>query len=268
MINVHDIFKNGAATLVAFLFLSTFIISLYVIIKRHRQQLALKDEQINALNKLHDKLLQEKEWLIQEIHHRVRNNLQIVISLLNSQSVFLDNQDAIDAIRSSQHRMHALSLMHQKLYQTHNLTTIDMCWYIRELVEYLKENIITDTQIQFHLNTEELELDVALAIPVGLILNEAVSNAIKYAFPNSAQGIIGIELKKQTDTLWRLRIFDNGIGLPLQFDIEVTASLGMSLMRGLSEQLDASFHVQGQQGTVITIIFPVITGIGDKKSIK
>lgn len=225
--------------------------------QRSNLQLQQKQEEINIQNEQLMKLLQEKEWLLREIHHRVKNNLQIVISLLNSQSVYLDNQDAIDAIRNSQHRMYAMSLIHQKLYQTDNLATIDMSWYIRELSAYMKESFPTAATISFHLEISPLELDVAQAVPLGLILNEAVSNAIKYAFKGRSEGRIDISLENIAGQQWRLCIFDNGTGLPATFDLEATTSLGMNLMRGLSDQLDATFTVESKEGTIITIVFPV-----------
>jgi len=224
--------------------------------QRSNLQLQQKQEEINHQNELLRKLLVEKEWLLKEIHHRVKNNLQIVISLLNSQSIYLDNQDAIDAIRNSQHRMHAMSLIHQKLYQTDNLATIDMNWYIKELVAYMRESFPTETSITFQLQIAPLELDVAQAVPLGLILNEAVSNAIKYAFKGRQQGIISITLITLDDAHRELCIFDNGNGLPQQLNMEETTTLGMSLMRGLSEQLDGTFEVKNQQGTIIRVVFP------------
>lgn len=224
--------------------------------QRSNLQLQQKQEEINHQNELLKKLLVEKEWLLKEIHHRVKNNLQIVISLLNSQSIYLDNQDAIDAIRNSQHRMHAMSLIHQKLYQTDNLATIDMNWYIKELVAYMRESFPTETSITFQLQIAPLELDVAQAVPLGLILNEAVSNAIKYAFKDRQQGIISITLVTKDDSYRELCIFDNGSGLPQQWNLEETTTLGMSLMRGLSEQLDGTFEVKSRQGTIIRVVFP------------
>lgn len=152
---------------------------------KRRSNLVLEQKQgeINAQNELLRKILNEKEWLLREIHHRVKNNLQIVISLLNTQSAYLDNEDALVAIRNSQNRMHAMSLIHQKLYQSDNLAEIDMKWYIKELVDYMIECFGTDNKIQFTLETEAIKLDVAQAVPLGLILNEAISNVIKYAFP-------------------------------------------------------------------------------------
>ena len=140
-------------------------------------------------------MLIEKEWLLKEIHHRVKNNLQIVISLLNTQSAYVDNEDALLAIQNSQHRMHAMSLIHQKLYQSDNLANIDMSWYIYELISYMRECFDTDNKINFVLDTEKVYLDVAQAVPLGLIINEAISNAIKYAFPADRKGAVKIVLK-------------------------------------------------------------------------
>lgn len=225
--------------------------------QRSNLQLQQKQDEINHQNELLKKLLVEKEWLLKEIHHRVKNNLQIVISLLNSQSIYLDNQDAIEAIRNSQHRMHAMSLIHQKLYQTDNLATIDMSWYIKELVAYMRDSFPTETTITFQLQIEPLELDVAQAVPLGLILNEAVSNAIKYAFKGKEQGIISITLVTIDDAHRELCIFDNGTGLSRQWNADAeTTTLGMSLMRGLSEQLDGTFEVKTRQGTIIRVVFP------------
>jgi two-component sensor histidine kinase/tetratricopeptide (TPR) repeat protein len=223
--------------------------------RRSNTNLELKQKEINQQNELLKKLLGEKEWLLKEIHHRVKNNLQIVISLLNTQSAYLSNEDALMAIRNSQYRMNAMSLIHQKLYQSDNVASIDMFWYIRELVNYMQESFHTDHKIRFYLDTEKVDLDVAQAVPVGLILNEAISNAIKYAFPDNRIGEVQILLKRLQDNVYQLSISDNGIGLPEGFEPGNTDSLGMSLMLGLSEQLDGTFVVENDNGVKIKIIF-------------
>ncbi len=221
-------------------------------------QLEQKQKEINQQNDLLKRLLNEKEWLIREIHHRVKNNLQIVISLLNTQSAHLQNLDALEAIQDSQHRMHVISLIHQKLYQTENLATIDMEWYIRELVSHTKECFMLDKKLSFDLLTEPITLDVAQAVPLGLILNEAISNAVKYAFPNQ-QGQVKIVFKTVSEKCGTLAISDNGVGLPDDFNVAESDSLGMSLMRGLSEQIEGTFDVQNQNGLTITVVFPIKT---------
>lgn len=227
--------------------------SRYCMKRKTNAILEAKQEEINTQNRKLQRLVDEKEWLVKEIHHRVKNNLQIVISLLNTQSAYLDNDDALEAIQNSQHRMHAMSLIHQKLYQTNNLSSINMSWYIKELAEYLKDSFDDEDKIKFKLKLSEIELDVAQAVPLGLILNEAISNAIKYAFPEH-KGIINI-LFEEKDEHYLLRIEDNGIGLPENFESNESDSLGMNLMMGLAEQLDGTFSIESDNGVIITINF-------------
>jgi len=223
--------------------------------QRSNALLQAKHKTVIDQQELIKKLLHEKEWMINEIHHRVKNNLQVVISLLNTQTAYLDNQDAIQAIQNSQHRMHAMSLIHQKLYQSENLNTIDISWYIYELVNYLREYFDPEKKINFEIDTEKLELDVAQAVPLGLILNEAISNAIKHAFPGNEKGKVKITLKKMPTETNQLTIADNGIGLPDDFKSENSNSLGMNLMIGLTDQLDGTFDYKNANGLTIIITF-------------
>jgi two-component sensor histidine kinase len=116
------------------------------------------------------------------------------MSLLNSQSAYIDNEPALTAIHDSQHRVHAMSLIHQKLYNTENVSSIDMSLYIHELVSYLADSFNIGQRIRFEFAIEPLEMDVGQAVPLGLILNEAITNAIKYAFPNDRSGVVSISL--------------------------------------------------------------------------
>ncbi|WP_236059788.1 tetratricopeptide repeat-containing sensor histidine kinase [Chitinophaga rhizophila] len=243
----------GVIILIAFLGL---IYSRYRNKKRTNIQLEKQQNEINAQNDMLKGLLDEKEWLLKEIHHRVKNNLQIIISLLNTQSQYLNNKDALAAIRNSQQRMYSMSLIHQRLYQTDNLGKIDMHWYIPEMIGYMKDSFETDRRITFHLACAPIELDVAQAVPVGLILNEAVSNAIKYAFPGGRKGHIDIQLMQTTEDCCELVIADNGAGIPPGMDAMATASLGMSLMQGLSMQLDGQFELtDNHPGVRISLAF-------------
>jgi two-component sensor histidine kinase len=198
-------------------------------------------------------LVNEKEWLLKEIHHRVKNNLQVVMSLLNSQSAYIDNDAALTAIHDSQHRVHAMSLIHQKLYNSENVSSIDMSFYTRELVSYLRDSFDTGHRIRFELNIEPLKMDVSQAVPLGLILNEAITNSIKYAFPHEKSGVISVSLSDSSANHYLLSISDNGVGLPADF--RKTGSLGMSLMKGLSEDLDGNFSIESNNGTLIKISF-------------
>jgi len=219
------------------------------------KKLEIKRQQIDEQNEQLRKLLAEKEWLLKEIHHRVKNNLQIVISLLNTQSAYLENEDALMAIQNSQHRMHAMSLIHQKLYQSDNLSMIDMSWYIYELITYIKECYSSEKNINFILDTEKVFLDVAQAVPMGLIVNEAINNTVKYAFPKDAKGEVSISFKNTEKDFYQLIISDNGIGLPEDFNIDETESLGMNLMRGLADQLDGTFSLENKNGLKIMVTF-------------
>ena len=227
--------------------------------RRTNQELEFGQTKLNAANDSLQMLLTEKEWLLKEIHHRVKNNLQIVISLLNTQSAYLENEDALEAIRNSQHRMHAMSLIHHKLYQSENLASIDMANYIQELVSYLSYSFSSEENISMQLNIDRVKLYVSQAVPLGLILNEAISNSIKYAFKKDSKGRIDISLQPVGDQRYLLCVADNGSGLPEGFDLDNTSSLGMSLMRGLTDQLDGVFELQDKDGLRVCITFKTVT---------
>jgi len=225
------------------------------ILEERQKEIDEKNRSLQQLIGEKDGLLKEKEWLLKEIHHRVKNNLQIVMSLLNTQSAYLDDGVAMNAIRDSQHRMHSMSLIHQKLYQTDNVSVVDVADYIHELVDYLKDCYDVQNHVRFDLNLEPVQLDVGQAVPLGLILNEAISNAVKYAFRDGRDGLISITVKQQADEYLQLTISDNGAGLPPDFDAHKSGSLGMSLMKGLSSQLNGSFIIENNQGVRIMIEF-------------
>ena len=224
-------------------------------LQAQRKQIEQKNDSLTQLVSQKDSLLEEKEWLMKEIHHRVKNNLQIVISLLSTQSNYLDNDIAYNAIRESQHRMQSISLIHQKLYQSENLALVDINSYIADLVAYLRDSFDTGTRIAFEMDITDAELDVTRAVPLGLILNEAITNAIKYAFPDGRSGKISISLKPHGQSSFSLTIHDNGIGLPATVDIAKSKSLGMSLMRGLSKQLGGTLKVESGDGITIVVDF-------------
>lgn len=241
--------------LILLLIIIALLYSRYRLKQRTNIVLEQKEKEISKVNINLRKLLDEKEWLVREIHHRVKNNLQTVISLLNSQSAYLDNDMALSAIKNSQHRIHSMSLIHQKLYSTENISTINMPAYIKELAEYLKASFSLGQRVRFELKIDSIELDVANAVPIGLILNESITNSIKYAFPDENKGIISISLVRTSDKRIKLEIIDDGIG----FDADTTGkkmdSFGMILIRGLSEDLGADFEMISNKGTSIKIEF-------------
>ena len=237
----------------------------YRLKQRNNVKLELKEKEINQKNINLRHLLDEKEWLLKEIHHRVKNNLQTVISLLNSQSAYLDNDMALSAIKNSQHRIHSMSLIHQKLYNSENISTINMPNYIKELIEYLKDSFSLAQRIRFEVKITPLELDVVQAIPLGLILNEAITNSIKYAFPDDRTGMIYITLETTTENQYLLTISDNGIGTETDFTETKANSFGMSLIKGLSDDLEAKFTMENNNGTILKIEFPQDFPINQKR---
>jgi two-component system, sensor histidine kinase PdtaS len=216
------------------------------LITQNNQMITQKNQQL-------EQLLVDKDWLLKEVHHRVKNNLHTIICLLESQAAFLQN-DALAAIESSQHRIYAMSLIHQKLYQSSDIRSIDMSIYLREFLLYLKESFGSPTHIHFIQEIEAIRLDLSQAIPLALIVNEAVTNAMKYAFPKQRTGTILISLHEVDDKII-LQIQDNGIGMPTEVASDSAPSLGISLIRGLTEDLKGNVQFIIEDGTCIIISF-------------
>lgn len=238
-----------------FLIIIGLVFSRYRLKIRTNRKLELQQEAIAEQNISLRHLVKEKEWLVKEIHHRVKNNFQTVMGLLGTQSGYLQNEIAITAIRDSQQRIHAMSLIHQRLYQTENLSGVDMPDYVHELVDFLRDSHPTDKHIQFDLRIAPMHLDIAHCIPLGLILNEAISNSLKYAFPVQEDGIITITFQRTIADRLLLTIKDNGIGFPPDPDPVKPASMGMNLMRGLSQEIGAEFSITSNDGVQIKLEF-------------
>jgi two-component sensor histidine kinase len=218
----------------------------------------LKQRNNVSLNRLlneKDRLLLDKEWLIKEIHHRVKNNLQIVMGLLQRQSAYINNNEALEVIKNSGNRMHSIALIHQKLYQSESLDLIIMPEYIDELISYLKDSYDLGNRIHFEKQIDVIKLDVAQAVPLGLILNEAITNAIKYAYAGDEMGIVKIALKRMNNGFNYLTIIDNGKGLPAGLDSENVGSLGLNLMKGLSKQLGGKLEIENFNGVIVKVSF-------------
>ena len=204
-----------------------------------------------------DKLLVEKEWLLKEIHHRVKNNLQIVMGLLQRQSAYIDSDIALAAIQNSENRMHSIALIHQKLYQSDNLNMVYMPDYVDDFLTYLKDTGDLGSRILFEKQLDDISLHVSQAVPLGLILNEAVTNAIKHAYAQDEPGIIRVLLCQINAEEHLLSICDHGIGLADGFAAEQADSMGMTLMRGLSKQVGGVFELQSNNGVTISIRFKI-----------
>ena len=205
--------------------------------------------------------LKEKEVLLKEIHHRVKNNMQIISSLLSLQASKVKDNEAIEALRDSQNRVKTMAYIHEKLYQSENLSEIEFGQYVEKLIKQLFASYHTDmNKVKLNLQVNGLVLDVNKAIPCGLIINELVSNALKHAFPNGRTGEItvcfncqcGQNNKKEYD----LCVMDTGVGFPEDVNFMNTDSLGMQLVCTLTEQINGSIEMENKNGTKFIIKFP------------
>ncbi|AFZ43782.1 signal transduction histidine kinase [Halothece sp. PCC 7418] len=204
------------------------------------------------------KSLQEKELLLKEIHHRVKNNLLVVSNLLDLQSDYVADEKLSFLLNESRNRVHTMALVHQKLYRNTGLSKINFAEYLEDLTDTLLDSYLSDTQkIQLELRLEPIWLNIETANPCGLIVNELISNALKHGFPDLTEGKIGIELSQhKADQQIHLKVSDNGIGLPQDFDPMAVKSLGMELILTLTEQIQGQFTIDHQkQGVSFEITF-------------
>ena len=208
--------------------------------------------------------LQEKEILLQEVHHRVKNNLQVISSLLSLQADYSTDAMLQRALRESQERVYSMSLVHEQLYRSVDLAHIDFAQYIEGLVEHV-QSAYHDLarQVQVELVAESVFLDVGTAVPLGLVLNELVSNAYKHAFGNVQNGHIQVTLQATSPQCLVLRVADNGSGLPTDFDPNFPTSLGLTIVLILVKQIKGKLAWQGEKGSEFSITFdyPIV----DKK---
>jgi two-component sensor histidine kinase/Tfp pilus assembly protein PilF len=207
----------------------------------------------NKQNEIISSSLKEKDTLLREIHHRVKNNLQLVSSLLSLQSRHIEDPKALEALNSGKSRVKSMALIHQNLYNKENLTGISIKNYLEKLCNELVSTYQIDSnQIKLRTDIQDLDLDIDTIVPLGLIINELLTNALKYAFPENAAGEILIGLKEENKKLI-LRVSDNGIGLPLDFNTK--NSFGYKLISTLNEQLDGTMKKTGDSGTKVEIQF-------------
>jgi two-component sensor histidine kinase len=201
-----------------------------------------------------EKSLREKEVLLQEIHHRVKNNMQIISSLLSLQADFVD-EDMRGVLEGSQNRVKSMALVHEKLYQSQSLRRIEMADYIQSLVSNLFYSYITKKdQINLIFEIEDIKFNIETAIPCGLIINELISNSLKYAFPSGRNGEMHISLKLKEDN-YELIVKDDGIGFPEDLEFENMDSLGLKLVNSLINQLEGELEVDRGRGTEFKITF-------------
>jgi PAS domain S-box-containing protein len=202
--------------------------------------------------------LLEKENLLREIHHRVKNNMQVVSALLVLQSKKTKDRKILEMFRDSEHRIKTMALIHEKLYQSRSFGTIDLAEYLTRLVQYLFRSYEERSAgVALQMEVRDISLDIDTALPVSLIINELVSNSLKYAFPGGKGGKICIRVTREEGEGFVMEIRDNGIGLPRDLDLEKTETLGLRLVHGLAvNQLGGSIETGTGKGTSFIIRFP------------
>lgn len=200
--------------------------------------------------------LKEKEQLLREIHHRIKNNLQIISSLLNLQSEYIKDASLLALLRESQNRIKSMALVHEMLYATANMSQVMLNDYTVSLINNLKHSYsLPNQKIEFRFDIKKtIRFKIDHIIPLGLIFNEIISNSLKYAFPQQS-GIIFIEHQLTANNKNLITIGDNGIGLPKDFDPEKSANLGMQLVFMLAEQLGGKVEMNAEKGTVYKLVF-------------
>ncbi len=200
--------------------------------------------------------LQEKEVLLREIHHRVKNNLQIISSLLNLQSRHIKDESSFDLFQESRHRVRSMALVHEKLYRSEDLAKIDFCEYIQSLASHLFMSYgVNSASIELDVDAKDVYLDINTSIPCGLIINELVSNSLKHAFEGRKKGKIRIVLQPEKKGIFKLSVSDDGVGLPQSLDVPKTDSLGLQLVTMLVEQLHGTLTIERNHGTSFEIVF-------------
>jgi two-component sensor histidine kinase len=200
--------------------------------------------------------LKEKEVLLRELYHRTKNNMQVISSMLALQSYYIDNKEALQIFKDMENRIQSMALVHQKLYQSQNLSRINLSEYVSDLAVLLLRSYATSYRISLDIDAEDVFVLIDTAMPCGLILNELISNALKHAFPEGNEGIIMIVLHRSVTNHIELVVADNGIGVPEDFDFRRTGTLGLQNVVALAErQLDGEITFTVKDGLSCQITF-------------
>lgn len=236
------------------------------------KKLVFVDTDITTSKLLEEKIiasLNEKEVLLKEIHHRVKNNLQIIISLLNLQSDYIKDEQTLKAVTDGQNRVRSMALVHEKFYQAEEITEINFEDYTDKLCKFLYQSYGDGSdRIKIQIQSDpDIAFDMDTAMPCGLLINEIVSNSYKYAFPGDKKGEISIGFRKKSQGRVQVTIGDNGVGLPEKFNIETAESLGMQLIQALTSQLDGQLKVHNENGIRFEIEFTYPKIVQEKAAI-
>ena len=232
-------------------------------LKKSRKEVREKNKEITLKSKQVKIALSEKEVLLKEVHHRVKNNLQVISGLLESQNISVTDESVKLALKEGQNRIQSVALVHKMMYQSENVSKVNMQNYLEELLQVLELSYSNSQKhIQTRINAKDVDFDVTMAVPISLIVNEAVCNAYKHAFENKKSGNIEVAIIKEKERTYSLLIKDDGVGLPEEFDIKKLKSIGFDLIHGLARQLKGKLTVNGTSGTEIKITFSSITKDG------
>jgi PAS domain S-box-containing protein len=214
------------------------------------------EEQLRESERRLQESLAEKEVLLREIYHRTKNNMLVIISMLNLQALDIDDQRVRTLFQETENRIRAMALVHEKLYQSQNLTEVDLGQYLEEMVTALGRTMVLGDRIQVKIEHRPVAISLDSIIPLGLAVNEIVTNSLKHAFPDERKGCISLKLSQDASGMIEVMIVDDGIGLPNSTDIHTARSFGMQIIANLvKKQLHGSMEIQGGDGTVYRIRF-------------
>jgi len=226
----------------------------------------MNEEKLDKLNSELTASLKEKEILLKEVHHRVKNNMAIISSLLSLQSTYISDDKYIQVFKESQGRIRAMAMVHEMLYQQEQFASINVRDYLSSLLKSVQISFSSTTQIKFHTDIDAVRVNIDTLIPCGLIVNELLTNSLKHAFNGQDDPVITLSLKQIDDNKLQLKVSDNGIGLHDGFDLNAEAGLGLKLVGTLISQLDGTLEVKSANGSEFTITFTrliELAGSGD-----
>ncbi len=240
--------KNKQSRTILISLLLSFLLGSLLLYRNMRLK-SRSEKVLSQKNKIISEALAEKDVLLKEIHHRVKNNLQVISALLTLQSKYNEDPLVTDALTRGQNRVQSIALIHKNLYQHDNLKGVDTKEYFERLIDHLIETYnVNDQKIEVEKDIVDLSLDVDTMIPLGLIVNELISNSLKHAFPEGATGHIKISLREENEVL-HLMVADNGSGI--KSSTEAAKTFGQSLVRSLGDRLDATTHIESEDGYVV-----------------
>jgi two-component sensor histidine kinase len=218
----------------------------------------IREARMRREGKQAEKVLREKEALLGEIHHRVKNNMQVVSSLLALQARAVSNDETKRMLEDTRNRIHSMAMLHETLYESGELAAVDFPKYILQMTNYLFRSYgVESERIRVHTDVEDVNLNLDAALPCGLLVNEVITNALKHAFPEGRGGEVRIVLRERLPGAAGLELSDDGVGLPEGLDWATSRSLGLRLIRELARQLSATLDIESARGTRVRLTFPI-----------